>query len=116
MGYLLRIIIFCGYNETWWTALIPFYSEYVLATLACSPIFFWLYLGSLAVSLLSVFTGTMILPLLFFVLAMVFYSIILFSIFVSTDKLMPKLAAIAIFMCDVILGTGGLFMKCFGIY
>lgn len=107
-GYILRIIIVLDYGEDLMKALIPFAQEYTMCTLACNPIFFWLYIGSVGAMCVSVCAGNLLLMFLFFLLAMVFYSIILFAVFVSTDSMKSKICAMIIFLTDVVAGVFGM--------
>ena len=102
IGYILRLIIILDYGEDLIKGLIPFWSEYTLCTLACSPIFFWLYLGSAGAMCISVCSGNLLLMFLFFILMMVFYSIILFAVFISTDSMKSKICSMIIFLTDVV--------------
>ena len=79
MGYILKMLIFHSYGESWWKGIIPIYSDYGLATLACSSVYFWGYMGCFAAAVLFAIIGLLPLAFLAFVLGMIVYSIVLFD-------------------------------------
>lgn len=116
MRFILCAFIFNSYGEEWWKALIPIYSEYTLATVACNPLYFWIYLACSVVGIILLMMGMFPLALLALAASLIVYSIILFAVFVSTDEMGAKIPAMIIFVTDVllpILGFVASFMKIF---
>lgn len=105
IGAVFRILILTGYDEEWWKGFIPIYGDYVLCTLAAGPIYFFAYIGALAAMFFSVFTGSAFLIILFYIIAMIIYSVILFSLFISTDKLSVKIPVLCMFASEVLFGS-----------
>lgn len=116
MRFILCAFIFNSYGEEWWKSLIPIYSEYTLATVACNPLYFWIYLACSVVGMILLMMGMFPLALLALAASLIVYSIILFAVFVSTDEMGAKIPAMIIFFTDVllpILGFVASFMKIF---
>lgn len=114
MRFILCAFIFNSYGEEWWKSLIPFCSEYTLATVACNPLYFWIYLACSVVGVIFLMMGMFPLALLALAASLIVYSIILFAVFVSTDEMGAKIPAMIIFVTDVllpILSFGAFFMR-----
>jgi len=115
ISIVCRWIIFSEFGEEGWKSLIPLYSDYILFTIACSPLYFWLYIASLLAMLVGAFaTGSILVLALFFVASLVLISIPLFAIFLQADEMKTKISVIAIFVLEVVLSGGSALLSFLG--
>ncbi len=107
-------IIFADYGEEGWHSLIPIYGDYILFTIACSPMFFVFYIASAVLLVITYVKGMTLLAVICCAIMLVCLTIPLVAIFQDSYKKSTRISAIGMFVLQVVIGGGQMLVEFFG--